>query len=103
MELLQGAIADKTHDVPIGLRWKMIHLGTQGKVKPEDQIWVLCLFINNMGMIMAKPLLSELYPSKPGKNHTFPFTTQLKLILEVDAHQKGCKNLEKIWACWNPG
>jgi len=25
-------------DIPVGLQWNMINLGTQGQVKPEDQV-----------------------------------------------------------------
>jgi len=46
------------------VHWKMISMGTQGKMKPEDQIKALNIYVNKLDISMAKPLLVELYPSK---------------------------------------
>jgi len=71
-ELLKLAIATHIYDIPVGLRWKMIHMGTQGKVKPEDQIKALHVYIDADNVNMVKPLLSTLYLSKLGEDHNFP-------------------------------
>jgi len=70
--LLKQAITYPIYGVPIGLWWKMINLGVQGKVKPEDQIKTLYLYMVKLDMIMAKLLLTTLYPSKPADDHQFP-------------------------------
>jgi len=40
-ELLKVVVLAAIYDVLVGLYWKMIHLGTQGKVKPDNQIKAL--------------------------------------------------------------
>jgi len=81
MELLKGAIVNRIHDVPARLCWKMISVGTQGKVKPKDQIRALYIYINKLDTVMTKSLLTELYPSKPLGNHVFSFGIQMRLAL----------------------
>jgi len=41
-------------------------------VKAEDQIKALHVYVDEDNVIMAKPLLLALYPSKPGDNHNLP-------------------------------
>jgi len=45
-DILKVAILPYLYDVPVGLQWKMIHLGTQGKVKLEDQIKALHIYVD---------------------------------------------------------
>jgi len=58
-ELLERVIVEHIQDVPVGLQWKMIHLGTQGKVKLEDQVCALHVYVDAMDVAMAKPLLLD--------------------------------------------
>jgi len=105
--ILKTVILAAIYGIPVGLWWKMIHLGTQGRVKPEDQIKALHLYVDKADLNMAKPLLMVLYPSKPGEDHTFPMGIQMQLVPEIDLvlNQKGRKNVEKLCACqnsWSP-
>jgi len=50
----------------------MIILGTQGQVKPEDQVWALHIYVDKLDITMAKPLLMALYESRPSVDHVFP-------------------------------
>jgi len=79
-DILKVAILPYLYDVLVGLQWKMIHLGTQGKVKPEDQIKVLHIYVDADNINMAKPLFLALYPSKPGKDHNFPLDIHMHLV-----------------------
>jgi len=103
MELLKVVVSAAIYDVPVGHCWKMIHLGTQGKVKPEDQMKALHVYMDEANLTMAKPLLTAIYPSKPGETHTFPMEIQMRLLLEINLvmNQKGWKNVEKLQACQN--
>jgi len=40
--------------------------------------------MDKMDASMPKSLLSELFPSKPGDNHVFPFGIPLQLVPEID-------------------
>jgi len=94
MDLLRGTIvADRIHNLPVGLRWKMINLGMQGKVKLEDQIHTLHVYIDKMDMDIMEP-----YSSRPTDDHGFPFGIHMQLVLEIDMvlNQKGWKNMEKL-------
>jgi len=60
---LKEQITEQIQDIPVGLHWKMISMGTQGQVKEEDQVQALHLFVDELDAQMAKPLLTALYPS----------------------------------------
>jgi len=68
-ELLKVVELAAIYDVPVGRYWKMIHFGTQGKVKPEDQIKTLHIYVDETDLTMAKPWLMAVYLSKPGEPH----------------------------------
>jgi len=55
------------------------------------------------GSVQNSQLSLDLYPSKPGDDHTFHFGIWMWLVLEVNAvlKQKGHKNVEKLQACQN--
>jgi len=72
VDLLKGAILDKIEGVPIGLQWKMIILGTQGTILKEQPIRALHVYIDELDVMMAKPLLMSLYVSKMEEDHEFP-------------------------------
>jgi len=82
--LLKEQIMESIQDIPVGLHWKMISMGTQGQVKEEDQVWVLHLFIDELDVRMAKPLLTNLYPSWLNKDHAFPLHIWMQLVLEIN-------------------
>jgi len=60
---LKEQILECIQDIPVGLCWKMINMGTQGQVKESDQVWALHIYVDKLDVRMAKPLLSNLYPS----------------------------------------
>jgi len=66
-DLLKIAILTHIYDVPVGLPWKN---DTHGHTR--NQIKALHLYVDVDDVNMAKPLVSALYPSKPGNNHNFP-------------------------------
>jgi len=100
---LKEQISESIQDVPVGLRWKMINMGTQGQVKEADQVWALHLYVDELDVCMAKPLLSTLYLSHPGDDHTFPLHIRMRLVPEIDSvlNLKGRKNVDKLRACQN--
>jgi len=73
IETLEESIMESIQDVPVGLHWKMIHLGMQGPVKLEDQVIALHIYVDEMDVAMVNPLLMVLYESHPSKEHIFPF------------------------------
>jgi len=78
-------------------------MGTQGKLKLEDQICSLHLYMAKADANMAKPHLTALYPSKLAEDHQFPLGLRMRLVPEINlvSNQKGCKNVEKLRACQN--
>jgi len=100
---LKEQISESIQDVPVGLRWKMINMGTQGQVKEADQVRALHLYVDELDVRMAKPLLSALYPSHPEEDHTFPLHIRMRLVPEIDSvlNIKGRKNVDKLRACQN--
>jgi len=98
---LQQSFTKSIQDVRVGLWWKMICLGVQGQVKLEDQVRVLHIYTN--GFAIAKPLLMNLYPSKPSEIHEFALHFWPCLVPELDTvlNIKGCKKIEKLCACQN--
>jgi len=81
----------------------MILHSTQGTILKEQQIKALHIYVNELGMPMAKPLLMNLYASKMEEDHNFALGIQMHLVPEIDMilNTKGRKNAEKLWACQN--
>jgi len=100
---LKEQISESIQDIPVGLRWKMVNMGTQGQVKEADQVRALHLFVDELDIRMAKPLLSALYPSRPSNDHTFPLHIRMRLVPKIDSvlNLKGRKNVDKLHACQN--
>ncbi len=100
---LKEQILESIHDIPVGLHWKMVNMGTQGQVKEVDQVRALHLYVNELDVRMAKPLLLALYPSRPSDDHTFPLHICMRLVPEIDSvlNLKGRKNVDKLRACQN--
>jgi len=63
-ETLQQLITKHIQDVPVMLRWKMISLGIQGLVKPENQVQGLHLYVDEIDIVMAKLLPMTLIPAR---------------------------------------
>ena len=102
-DLLQDAIKTSIDGVPVGLRWKMILLGTQGTVPENKKIKALHVYVDELDVPMAKPLLMRLYASKTEEGHAFPLGIRMRLVPEIDTilNTKGRKNAEKLRACQN--
>jgi len=100
---LKEQISECIQDILVGLCWKMINMGTQGQVKEVDQVRALHLYVDELDVRMAKPLLSALYPSRPSDDHTFPLHIPMRLVPEINSvlNLKGCKNVDKLHACQN--
>jgi len=60
---LKEQISECIQDILVGLHWKMINMGTQGQVKESDQVRALHIYVDELDVRMAKPLLSNLYLS----------------------------------------
>jgi len=101
--VLKISIMDTLNRIPVGLYWKMISLGIQGPVKPEDQVKVLHDFVDEMDAAITKPRLMEVYSSWPKEDHNFLLKIWMRLVLEMDLvlNTKGCKNIDKLCACQN--
>jgi len=100
---LKESISECIQDVLVGLCWKMITTGTQGQIKEEDCIHALHLYIDELDVKMAKPLLMALFTSCPSLDHIFPLHIQMHLVPKIDSvlNIKGWKNVEKLHACQN--
>jgi len=72
IKVLRGEISVRIASIPVGLRWKMISMGTQGSVPKEQQVKALHLYVNELDIALAKPRLMEVYTSKLAQGHTFP-------------------------------
>ncbi len=72
MEILKKEISKFLEDIPVGLCWKMISLGTQGKIAKENQVCALHIYVNEIDVNAAKPCLLMVYAGNTGANHIFP-------------------------------
>jgi len=104
IDILKEAITMSIDGVPVGLRWKMILLGTQGMVPDDQKIKALHVYTDKLDAPMAKPLLMQLYTSKTAEGHEFPLGIQMCLVLEIDTilntkGQKMQKNCEHAKMC----
>jgi len=71
-ELLKREISHFIDDIPVGLRWKMISLGTQGKIPKENQVRALHVYVDKMDVVAVKPRLMALYEGNARVGHEFP-------------------------------
>jgi len=72
-------------DIPAGLRWKMITLGTQSKIHKENQVCALHVYVDNeLNAHVAKPRLLEVYVGNASTNHNFPLHIHMCLVPEID-------------------
>jgi len=103
IEVLRGEITLRIGSIPVGLRWKMISLGTQGSVPKDQQVKALHLYVDELDATVAKPRLMEVYTSKPEPGHFFPLQIRMRLVPEIDSilNTKGRSNAERLRACQN--
>jgi len=103
IEVLRGEISLRIASIPVGLRWKMISMGTQGMVPKEQQVKALHLYVDELDAALAKPRLMDVYTSKPPQGHTFPLHIRMRLVPEIDTilNAKGRANAERLRACQN--
>jgi len=103
INILKATIMMAIGGVPVSLRWKMILLGTQGTVPDDQKIKALHVYMDELDVPMAKPLLMQLYASKTNEGHKFPLGIHMCLVPEIDTilNTKGRKNAEKLQACQN--
>jgi len=69
-EALQQSITKSIQDVLVGLWWKMVSLGVQGQVKPEDQVRALHIYVDEMDAVMAKWICIPVGPVKCMISHS---------------------------------
>jgi len=62
----------------------MISISAQGSIPQEQQVKALHLYVNELDAAVAKPLLMNLYTSKPTPVHAFPLGIQMRLVLELN-------------------
>jgi len=81
----------------------MISVGAQGLIPQEQLVKALHLYIDKLDVAQAKPLLMNLYSSKPKLGHNFPLQIRMWLVPELDSilNTKGQTNAEQLRACQN--
>jgi len=85
VKLLKDAISDLIKNIPVGLQWKTISIGSQGKIPEAQQVQALHVLVDKLDVNMAEPLLTTLYASKMAVNHQFPLHTWMRLEPGLDA------------------
>jgi len=94
-DIFKWKISKFTDNIPVGLHWKMISLGTQGKIAKESQVCTLQVYINRSGMQEAKPCLMTLYADNSSIKHQFLLHIYMCLVLEIDlvSNTQGCSKI----------
>jgi len=100
-DILKSEISKFIDDIPVGLRWKMISLGTQGKIPPENQVRALHVYVDEMDVTAAKLRLTALYEGNASVGHRFPLHMRMRLVPEVDSvlNTQGRRKIDKLRAC----
>jgi len=103
VEVLQGKISLWISLIPVGLCWKMISMGAQGSIPKDQQVKALHLYVDELDAMLAKPLLMNLYTSKPAPGHSFPLHICMHLVPELDTilNTKGRNNADCLHTCQN--
>jgi len=83
INILKAAITTAIDGVLVGLRWKMILLGMQGSIPDDQKIKALHVYVDKLDVLMAKPLLMQLYASKTVEGHEFPLGIHMQLVPEI--------------------
>jgi len=76
-EVVCSKISLHISSIPVSFCWKMISVGTQGSIPQEQQMKALHLYINELDAAQTKPLLMNLYTSKPEPGHDFPLQIRM--------------------------
>jgi len=97
-EILKREISRFIDDIPVGLRWKMILLGTQGKIPKENQVHMLHIYVGEMDAVAAKPRLMELFEGNARIGHVFPLHIRMQLVPEIDSvlNTQGWQEIDKF-------
>ncbi len=100
-DILKREISSFIDDIPVGLHWKMISLGTQGKIPPENQVRALHVYVDEMDVAAAKPRLTALYEGNASVGHRFPLHMRMRLVPEIDSvlNTQGRRKIGKLRAC----
>jgi len=100
-DILKKEISKFINDIPIGLCWKIISLGTQGKIPKENQVRALHVYVDEMDTMAAKPRLMALYKGNASISHMFPLHIHMQLVPEIDSvlNTQGCRKIDKLRAC----
>ncbi len=103
IELLKEAISNWIENMPIGFWWQTINIGSQGLIPKDQQVKALHIFVDELDVNMAKPLLMALYMSKTSLEYQFPLHICMWLVPKLDAvlNTKGWQSVDKLWACQN--
>ena len=98
MDLLKREISRFIDDILVGLRWKMISLGTQGKIPKENQVRALHVYIDEMAVAATIPRLTALYEGNASVGHAFPLHIRMRLVPEIDLvlNTQGRRKIEKL-------
>jgi len=100
-EILKQEILHFIDDILVGLQWKMISLGMQGKIAKENQVRTLHVYVDELDVPEAKPCLMALYEGNASINHQFPLHIHMWLVPEIDAvlNTQGWCKIDKLHAC----
>jgi len=66
-------------------------MGLQGSIPKEQQIRALHIFVDELDIQLAKPLLMDLYTSKMAEVHEFPLGIQMRFVLGHHSEHKRLK------------
>jgi len=100
-DILKKEISRFIDDIPVSLHWKMVSLGTQGKIASENIVRALHVYMDKMDVQAAKPWLTTLYAGNASIDHWFPLHIQMCLVLEIDSvlNTQGRQKIDKLRAC----
>jgi len=100
IDILKQEILKVIEDIPVGLCWKMILLGMQGKISKENQVRALHIYVDDMDAALAKPHLMELYAGNASLDHSFPLHIRMWLVPKIDSvlnTQGWCRACQAMW------
>jgi len=100
-DILKCEISKFLKDIPVGLHWKMISLGTQGKIAKENQACALHVYVDELDVNAAKPHLLAVYVGNAGIDHILPLHICMRLVPEIDSvlNTQGQRKIDKLRAC----
>jgi len=84
-DILKHKISRFIEDILVGLQWKMITLGTQGKIPKENPVRALHVYIDELNVNATKPQLLAVYTGNASTNHSFPLYIQMCLVPKIDS------------------